>query len=74
MNRRKPRTWCRGVGGLESQKGSNGNWKVEMHENDRRIITCVDDISEGIAFISSVEPRFRPSGRNLRESAAEEEA
>ena len=29
-----------------------------MHENDRRIITCVDDISEGIAFISSVEPRF----------------
>lgn len=29
-----------------------------MSENGQRIITCVDDISEGLEFISSVEPRF----------------
>ena len=29
-----------------------------MSEIGQRIITCVDDISEGLEFISSVEPRF----------------
>lgn len=41
-----------------SRKREQLNWMVGMRENGRRIITCIDDISEGLEFISSVEPRF----------------